>query len=85
MVLTSNLVFTQWAGASADDQTLTPAMLVPGSVLYLLSRSRRQGCLGARDLGEDVRGACAPDERLRVGVVPGDVQVDGQLEFGQPT
>jgi len=22
MVLTSNLVFTQWAGASADDQTL---------------------------------------------------------------
>ena len=27
MVLTSNLPFTQWAGAFADDQTLTAAML----------------------------------------------------------
>ena len=27
MVLTSNLPFTQWAGAYADDQTLTAAML----------------------------------------------------------
>ena len=27
MVLTSNLAFTQWAGAFADDQTLTAAML----------------------------------------------------------
>lgn len=27
MVLTSNLPFTQWAGAAADDQTLTAAML----------------------------------------------------------
>lgn len=27
MVLTSNLPFTQWAGAFADDQTLTTAML----------------------------------------------------------
>ena len=27
MVLTSNLPFTQWAGAFADDQTMTAAML----------------------------------------------------------
>ncbi|MGN8160809.1 ATP-binding protein, partial [Salinisphaera sp. SWV1] len=27
MILTSNLPFTQWAGAFADDQTLTAAML----------------------------------------------------------
>ena len=27
MLLTSNLPFTQWAGAFADDQTLTAAML----------------------------------------------------------
>ncbi len=27
MVLTSNLPFTQWAGAFADDRTLTAAML----------------------------------------------------------
>jgi DNA replication protein DnaC len=27
MVLTSNLPFTQWASAFADDQTLTAAML----------------------------------------------------------
>lgn len=27
MILTSNLAFTQWAGAFADDQTLTAAML----------------------------------------------------------
>jgi DNA replication protein DnaC len=27
MVLTSNLLFTQWASAFADDQTLTAAML----------------------------------------------------------
>jgi len=27
MVLTGNLPFTQWAGACADDQTLTAAML----------------------------------------------------------
>ncbi len=27
MILTSNLPFTQWAGAFADEATLTPALL----------------------------------------------------------
>jgi DNA replication protein DnaC len=58
MVLTSNLPFTQWAGAFADDQTLTAAMLdrllhhahivqVTGES-YRLKDKRRAGQAGKR-------------------------------------
>jgi DNA replication protein DnaC len=58
MVLTSNLPFTQWAGAFADDQTLTAAMLdrllhhahiVPiTGESYRLKDKRRAGQAGKR-------------------------------------
>ena len=52
------------------------------SVLYL-SRGARERSLRPRDLGQDVRCACSPDERLGIDVVMGDVQIDGQFEFGE--
>lgn len=40
MVLTSNLPFTQWAGAFADDQTLTAAMMTVCCTTRTSCRSR---------------------------------------------
>ncbi len=50
------------------------------SVQYLSRGSNERGP-GSRDLGEDVAGACGPDERLGIDVVMGNIQIDGQLQF----
>lgn len=62
IVLTSNLPFTQWAGAFADDQTLTAAMLdrrlhhayivQVGGESYRLRDKRKAGQAARRVTGE---------------------------------
>jgi class 3 adenylate cyclase len=51
------------------------------SVVYLCRGGGKRG-FRSRDLGQDVGGTSSPDERLRIDVVMGDIQIDGQLQLG---
>jgi len=65
MVLTSNLPFTQWAGAFADDQTLTAAIAAPrphraDHRRELQAEGQAQGRPGSKEDGGGMTDAALP-------------------------
>ena len=61
-------------------------MQLPLAATHLVQRSTLFGTeasVGTNDLLQDVAGALGSDVRLGVGVVMGDVVIDGSHEFGQ--